>query len=364
MKLSFTSFLLLAQVLGLTSAQSNCKADLDTFDDGTGINGARGKRCNFYKGKDCLAVAEERGLSNDNKRILLRSCRHACGFCGENTIVKECRDDSCQCKDTTNWQLTLDNGQKITCGRQSTFSGCTALALANNMRDAQVREYLTNCAASCQVCSPCADVNTLSDGFCDPGNNNEKCFTILRSGRKSAGFDGGDCCNTNASPFFKGDNSMRYLACARSNTAYDKQFCKCLAPTAARKNDCVGQFGKFGECSATCGTGVKTKTFIVLSPAKEGGHACEFEAGHTVQKPCVAEMETCPPPSTTAAAATTTTTTTTAATTTTTAATTAATTATTNINVAIDVQQPLPPSVATTATTLITTIACMIYLFL
>lgn len=343
MKLLLTS-LFLAQVLDLTSAQSACRADLDTYDDGTGTNGARGQRCEFYKGKDCIALAKTRGLDDQRKAILLSSCRHACGFCGAGTIVKECEDDSCQCQDRANWQLTLSSGKKITC-QQKTFGGCFSVAMTEKLSDAQVREYFTNCAASCRVCSPCANLDRVGDQICDPGNNNDKCFAVLRTGKKSATFDGGDCCNKDESPFFDGDNSERYLQCTRSNTAYDKQFCKCLSPQTARTNDCVGSFGKFGECSAKCGTttGVKKKKFIVLSTAKADGHACQFNAGHTVEQSCTAEMKPCP--------------TTTATTPTTTTTTATATTSTARTVVDEDEDD------ATTATTLITTIACMIYLF-
>jgi len=230
--------------------------------------------------------------------------------------VKECKDNSCQCKDTAGWQLTT-GGATLTCARQKSTIGCIFEAMNRRLSDKQIRDYFTNCASSCRICTPCGNVVGIGDGFCDPGNNNDKCYRIVnKEGDESPRYDGGDCCNKDLTPFFEsfGDNSLRYKACVKSGTLFDKQFCKCLAPATARKNDCVGAFGAYGDCSVTCGVGVRKREFVVLSPAKAGGHPCEFKSGYIQEDTCGLASRKCP--TTTTATTTTTTTTTTIATTT------------------------------------------------
>lgn len=222
--------------------------------------------------------------------------------------MKECKDSSCECKDTENWELSTQFGQKLKC-EQLSIGSCIYQATVASLTDKEVREYMTNCAASCQICSPCSNVGGVADGFCDPGNNNDKCYRVEKDGTKSARYDGGDCCNQDEDPFFDvgSANSLRYSVCAKSTSSYDKQFCKCLAPSPARTKDCAGGFGEFGECSVKCEAyGVRKRKFVVLHPAQAGGRPCQFKDGETQQERCGRPSKKCP--STTTASTTTTTT--------------------------------------------------------
>lgn len=160
-----------------------------------------------------------------------------------------------------------------------------------------MKQFLTNCAASCQVCRPCADIAKVGDGFCDAGNNNPKCTQTRGDNSETSAYDGGDCCNILETPFFDfhSDNSVRYEGCVKTATAYDKKFCKCLDPAAGvRRNDCAGAFSPFSICSVTCEVGVQTKTFTVLSPAQQGGHACEDQDQVVKTQACGRATKKCP----------------------------------------------------------------------
>merc|ERR1712025_12993 len=222
-------------------------------------------------------------------------------------IVKECTDTSRECKDTENFEMTAPFGKTLRCDKLS-IGSCIFDATTSGLSDKQIRQYMTNCAASCQICSPCSNVGGVGDGLCDPGNNNAKCYKVEKDGEKSARYDGGDCCNQDTDPFFDeyGANSMRYLGCAKSTSSKDKQLCKCVDPNS-RTKDCAGGFGDFGECSVTCGAyGVRKRKFVVLHPAKSGGRQCEFKDGEVQEERCGRPGKKCP--STTTAPTTTTTT--------------------------------------------------------
>ena len=49
--------------------------------------------------------------------------------------------------------------------------------------------------------------------------------------------------------------------------------------------NCEGNFS-YGNCSVTCGTGVKTGTFVVACPASGGGSACSNLPGDTTTATC------------------------------------------------------------------------------
>lgn len=358
--------ILIIQFVGLARAQSSCEKDLDTFEDGTGRNGEVGKGCSFYQGKDCWAVSKSRGLNYNQRRILLQSCRNACGFCGKDTIVKQCTDTSCECKDTNNFQMKTPLGQTLTCNQHS-IGACIFHATQYLSSDKQIREYMTNCAASCEICSPCSNVGGVGDGICDPGNNNDKCYKIERDGSKSAGYDSGDCCNQDAEPFFDegSANSLRYLSCAKMTSSTDKQLCKCLDPNApnSRTKDCAGGFGDFGECSVTCGAyGVRKRTFVVLHPAQAGGRPCEFKDGEIQQERCGRPSKKCPS-TTTASTTTTTTKSTTTSKSTTTTSTTTTTNTTTNSSKPGDSDDDAEVDEVdlTTVSTMMATVICLIY---
>ena len=51
--------------------------------------------------------------------------------------------------------------------------------------------------------------------------------------------------------------------------------------------DCVGDYGAFGACTETCGpNGVQTRTFVITTPASNGGAACAAAAGAADTQPC------------------------------------------------------------------------------
>ena len=51
--------------------------------------------------------------------------------------------------------------------------------------------------------------------------------------------------------------------------------------------DCVGDYGAFGTCTETCGpSGVQTRSFVVTTPASNGGAACAAAAGDVDTQSC------------------------------------------------------------------------------
>ena len=55
-------------------------------------------------------------------------------------------------------------------------------------------------------------------------------------------------------------------------------------------NDCVGSYGKFNECSATCGGGTRTKTYEITTSAQHGGAPCPTSP--QITEPC--NTQPCP----------------------------------------------------------------------
>ena len=51
--------------------------------------------------------------------------------------------------------------------------------------------------------------------------------------------------------------------------------------------DCIGEFETYGNCSTTCGAGVRTRTFTVLTGASWGGEDCDFEDLYEDVSECV-----------------------------------------------------------------------------
>lgn len=70
--------------------------------------------------------------------------------------------------------------------------------------------------------------------------------------------------------------------------------CKVEVVEKSEATDCVGSWGDWGACSATCGAGAKTRTYSVTTPAANGGTACRFEHGTTQAQPC--SVSICPVP--------------------------------------------------------------------
>ena len=56
--------------------------------------------------------------------------------------------------------------------------------------------------------------------------------------------------------------------------------------------DCVGDWSAWGRCSATCGAGLQTRTFVVAEPVFAGGEECNFADGHKQLQNCASEL--CP----------------------------------------------------------------------
>ena len=54
--------------------------------------------------------------------------------------------------------------------------------------------------------------------------------------------------------------------------------------------NCVGSYGEFNECSATCGGGTRTKTYEITTPAQHGGAPCPTSP--QITEPC--NTQPCP----------------------------------------------------------------------
>lgn len=65
-----------------------------------------------------------------------------------------------------------------------------------------------------------------------------------------------------------------------------------LPPTSTGKRDCKGVWSEWSACSAPCGGGTQTKTYIIKDEAKNGGAACAFEAGEEKTQAC--NEDVCP----------------------------------------------------------------------
>jgi len=56
--------------------------------------------------------------------------------------------------------------------------------------------------------------------------------------------------------------------------------------------DCVGTLSAFGECSVSCGGGTQTAVFTVVTPAQNGGKACQYQDQAQVVQAC--NVQSCP----------------------------------------------------------------------
>ena len=62
--------------------------------------------------------------------------------------------------------------------------------------------------------------------------------------------------------------------------------------TDACNVDCVGDWSEWSNCSVTCGGGVQTKTYKITLPAGGSGEACEIEDGNVLERTC--NTDACP----------------------------------------------------------------------
>ena len=70
--------------------------------------------------------------------------------------------------------------------------------------------------------------------------------------------------------------------CPSSNGTVNTQPCN----TQACPVNCLGSWGSFGACSVTCGGGTQTQTYIVNTPAANGGTACPVNNNATNAQAC------------------------------------------------------------------------------
>lgn len=71
-------------------------------------------------------------------------------------------------------------------------------------------------------------------------------------------------------------------ACPFTNGQTQSQSCN----TGACAVNCVGAWGSFGSCSATCGGGTQTQTYAITTPASGGGTACSATHGQVQSQSC------------------------------------------------------------------------------
>jgi hypothetical protein len=82
--------------------------------------------------------------------------------------------------------------------------------------------------------------------------------------------------------------AMHGGACPADGTS-ETQACNTQAcpPPPPEPVDCVGAYGDFGACSETCGpNGVQMRSFIITTPASHGGVECTVAAGAVETQPC------------------------------------------------------------------------------
>ena len=77
-------------------------------------------------------------------------------------------------------------------------------------------------------------------------------------------------------------------ACAQKEGFSKTTPCNAAVACAKTKVDCVGAWGRYGQCSRTCGTGAATSTYKELVSPTGGGSACAIKDGAQKSKACTA----------------------------------------------------------------------------
>ncbi|QIG59935.1 thrombospondin type-1 domain-containing protein 7A isoform X8 [Dishui Lake phycodnavirus 4] len=77
-------------------------------------------------------------------------------------------------------------------------------------------------------------------------------------------------------------------ACPANNEQVEETACNTQACPVA----CVGAWGEWGECSQSCGGGMKSRTYAVTTPASGGGQACPATNGQIEETAC--NTQPCP----------------------------------------------------------------------